>query len=619
MGKVYIYNPSQKPPTAVGVPQLDNSGSILASAIAGSTNLLANASNQAAAYRQHQALSAANQSLAILGQSIRQAQARQADNDKKAIALNNENQVITHGTNLEIEMDNAYAKLQKDFDGNPNGIVAAWEDQAPKLIQDYRDRNQLGLNPAVDNDVLRIGNSKYTSTHKSLNDWVIDKNADNAANDLDYTAKNIKQQGQGDIGSLYKAYNQADRLYAAAFNRHGEAYAKWFVQDIKEGALENHLDSQLRDNPSYVKTFIEQGNANGIMNGKKQTEYLNHSDSYQEAIFRRQEFIAKKEALATNFQVDDWESALAVSRDQQGNFNPRVTADVRREAQKQLAIEQAKPEYERRHEVMKVLTGFINKTAQAQKSDVQHKEHMAALARSTLAQERAAAAAGRAAIAAQHSAITWKNYLAGQERAEARRDAIAVMSSPDNMNLLIKADAAHEIATRGEKLQSASVELQNIQRARELINKANAKGLYTLPGSPPSQYVNMQKSLTARLQRVSKVVDENWAKANTKPDEWYNPASYGLSPQEKYYNTLAKGPPQELVNTFKANNNKPRMVDLKATWTYALNANVEAYKSKYPKSALATDIGNEAQAQKELNHIIQLTTDQLRKDGQVND
>lgn len=133
MGRIQIYNPAQKASSLTGVPQMDNSGAMLADAIAGSTNALAGTANAAAAQQQARTLAASRESLVALGYQLRQAQKRQAMADAQQQAYLDAGSAQDVSSNATMDLRALADKIQTENPNDPSKWAGMFRDQSEAM------------------------------------------------------------------------------------------------------------------------------------------------------------------------------------------------------------------------------------------------------------------------------------------------------------------------------------------------------------------------------------------------------------------------------------------------------------------------------------------------------
>lgn len=213
MGRIKIYNPSQKASSLTGVPPVDNSGGMLASAIAGSTNMLADTSNQIAYQQQSQALAASQRNLVMIGQRMRELQQIEAANDAKQQAYNDHGTAQFHSTNTTMDMRTLADKIQTENPNTPETWAQQFREQSESILNSsFGQMNQEAAKLATPS-MFNARESNYARLVESGRDARTKLNETNANNVINRLVSNGTTAGStqdfnvlaSDINEIYKA------------------------------------------------------------------------------------------------------------------------------------------------------------------------------------------------------------------------------------------------------------------------------------------------------------------------------------------------------------------------------------------------------------------------------
>jgi len=263
MAKIKLYQRSPAP-QYVGVPQMDNSGSIIANAVASSANLLADQANQTAANDQYMARWMLNQASQDLGQAFRQQ--REAEKREQA-AIDS-----VHLDNAKYE---AYKKMQDLEDESAkqpyDKIVGYYDsnfaDRMTPLIEQYKDNPavQRGLSQYITSQRLqqlervrntqKIKGEEQVTAQTELNvqevensvrapiETVVDNEAGRVA-----SPKSL-QDGVAKLLTLRPALNQT--------SRGGEAGATMRIYKAAGTMLDNYIKQLIQQQPKEAVALLD--------------------------------------------------------------------------------------------------------------------------------------------------------------------------------------------------------------------------------------------------------------------------------------------------------------------------------------------------------------------------
>lgn len=257
MAKIKLYQRSPAP-QYVGVPQMDNSGSIIANAVASSANLLADQANQTAANDQYMARWMLNQASQDLGQAIRQQRAIDAKQDEYNDFTSAQDAV----TNFTMDMKE-YEDQERE--NNPNA-PENWASNIRQIGADKAKQYLDSLSPGARKLAMGQINNVVEARHAALID--AGRQARTDINDLKAQETAARIRSNAKISGAKQDFESLE-LDLAAFD---EAAKGRLVKTPKE-----QVDKETWANKiAYLKDFVEEystanaGRLDDILQSKSQ-------------------------------------------------------------------------------------------------------------------------------------------------------------------------------------------------------------------------------------------------------------------------------------------------------------------------------------------------------------
>lgn len=223
--KLYQRNPAQQ---YVGVPPADNSGSIIANAVASSANLLADQANQTEAQNQYMARFMLNQATQDIGQAIR----RQQQLDAKQQEYNDFTSAQNALTSFTMDTNEEAERTQTADPNAPENWAQSYRESATQRMEATLQK----LTPGAQKLAMSGMNNTIEANHKSLLRTGADQRSN--LNDID-------------------AVNNSDRVVASGVNA-GSQGLKAYVDG--RGLLEDAASTRLIKTPAPVVDKWHTGN-----------------------------------------------------------------------------------------------------------------------------------------------------------------------------------------------------------------------------------------------------------------------------------------------------------------------------------------------------------------------
>lgn len=266
MPRVTPYQQKQLESSLVGTPGVDNSGSILASAIGSAQNKLASAGNfvNAAASRDLQQLG--NFAAANFEQEMRYAKNVRQQAIAAQQKYNADTEVALTGTQLASQMVQLESKIKKEYLDNPALGVEEYDRQAFELRDSVTE--SMG-SQAARLAILKDFGTKYDSARSRINDWSIQQDTIVGFNKLNLSSVQLRETLEsvpvGDVKTALSHLGDWEKTsYDAILRYHGKGAYDYMV-DSKSKAMEGMLSRWSETEPGVIQKMQEEGKLHNLV------------------------------------------------------------------------------------------------------------------------------------------------------------------------------------------------------------------------------------------------------------------------------------------------------------------------------------------------------------------
>lgn len=266
MPRVTPYQQKQLESSLVGTPGVDNSGSILASALGNAQSRLASAGNVVNAVANRQLEQLGNFAAANFEQEMRYAKNVRQQAIAAQQKYNSDTEVALTGTRLASEMIRLESKIKKEFENDPNGGAEEYDRRAFELRDSVAE--SMG-SQAARLAILKDFGTKYDSGRSRINDWSIQQDTIVGFNKLNLSSVQLRETLESvPVGDVKTALTYLDdwekTTYDATLRYHGKGAYDYMV-DSKSKAMEGMLSRWSETEPGVIQKMQEEGKLHNLV------------------------------------------------------------------------------------------------------------------------------------------------------------------------------------------------------------------------------------------------------------------------------------------------------------------------------------------------------------------
>jgi len=306
MGRVTPYQQRQLESSLVGTPGVDNSGSILAGAMANSQSRLASASNAVNANANRQMEALGNFAMANFEQEMRTARHVKRQAELAQQKYNADTEVANTGTQLASRMVDLEARTRKEFATDPNAGIEEFKSRA----EDLRDE----IIGSAGSDQARLAlrkdfGTKFDTAVQRMSNWALEQDTIVGFNKLNSNAVAVRGTLEGvPVGDIDMARKHLDQWQADNNSAIGMYYGKGaadFIVKTKTDAMKGMLSRWSEEQPGYIHQLKEQGKLHTLVYQDDARSLLAQDRTNMNILEETRKDEAVKAHLSDSFKVEE--------------------------------------------------------------------------------------------------------------------------------------------------------------------------------------------------------------------------------------------------------------------------------------------------------------------------